>query len=65
MGQTTDKFRYRWNNYKACYRRACKGAEVSQKHFFENFMGENHLGLEKDVKITLIDKTDPSDLTKR
>ena len=20
VGQTTDKFRYRWNNYKACYR---------------------------------------------
>ena len=65
VGQTTDKFRYRWNNYKACYRRACKGAEMRQKHLHEHFMGEDHQGLEKDVEITLIDKTDTSDPTKR
>ena len=65
MGQTTDKFRYRWNNYKSCYRRVCRGAEVPQKYLHEHFMGENRRGLEKDVEITLIDKTDPSDPTKR
>ena len=65
MGQTTNKFRYRWNNYKARYRRACRGAEVPRKHLHEHFMGENHQGLETDVEITLMDKTDPSDSTKR
>ena len=42
VGQTTDKFHYRWNNYKACCLRACRGAEVPQKHLHEHFMGENH-----------------------
>ena len=65
MGQTTYKFRYRWNKYKACYRRVCRGAEVPQKHLYEHFMGENHQSLEKDIEITLTDKTDPSDPTKR
>ena len=36
-----------------------------QKHLYEYFMGEKHQSLEKDVEITLIDKTDPSDPTKR
>ena len=61
MGQTTNKFRYRWNNYKACYRRAGREAKVPQKHLHEQFIGENHQGLEKDVGITLVDKTNPSD----
>ena len=65
VGQTTDKSRYRWNNYKACCRRACRGAEVLQKHLHEHFMRENHQDLEKDIEITLIDKTDPFDPTKR
>ena len=65
MGQATDKFRYRWNNYKACHRRACRGAEVPQKHLHEQFMGKTHQGLENNVEITLIDKTDPSDPTRR
>ena len=38
---------------------------MTQKHLHEHFIGENHQGLEKDVEITLIDKTDPSDPTKR
>ena len=64
VGQTTDKFHYQWNNYKACYHRAYRGAEVPQKHLHEHFMGGNHQGLEKDVEITLTEKTDPSDPTK-
>ena len=35
---------------------------MPQKHLHEHFMEENHQGLEKDVEITLIDKTDPSGL---
>lgn len=65
VGQTTDKFRYRWNNYKSCYRKACKGIEVPQQHLHEHFLSENHGGLEEDVEITLIDKTDSSDPTTR
>ena len=65
VGQTTYRFRYRWNNSKACYCRACRRAEVPQKHLHKHFMGGNHQGLEKDVEITLIEKTNPSDPTKR
>ena len=49
VGQTTDKFHYWCNNYKACYCRSCRGAEVAQKHLNEHFTGENHQGLEKNM----------------
>ena len=40
------------------------GTEVPQKHLHEHFMREKHQSLEKDVEITLIEKTNPSDPTK-
>ena len=65
VGQTTDKFRYRWNNYKACQRKASMGVDVPQRHLHEHFLGEGHTGLLNDVEIRLIDKTDPSQPTSR
>ena len=34
MGETTNYFRHRWNNYKSNHRKACKGEVVSQAHFY-------------------------------
>ena len=65
VGQTTDKFRYQWNNYKACQRKAVMGVDVPQRHLHEHFLGEGHTGLLNDVEIRFIDKTDPSEPTSR
>ena len=65
VGQTTDKFRFRWNNYKACQRKAALGDECPQLSFHRHFLSENHTGLVNDCTITLIDKTDAKDPTRR
>ena len=54
-------FRYRWNNYKNCQRKAEKGEDHMQKCLHDHFFSEDHDCLLNNVKITLIDKTDPSD----
>ena len=61
-GSTTDKFRLRWNNYKDNNRKAKRGEEhIVSEHFSSN----NHHGFLEDCSITLIDKTDASDPTRR
>ena len=65
VGQTTDKFRYRWNNYKSCQRKASRGMEVPQMHLHKHFLSQNHNGLVNDVEIKLIDKTDGAEPTIR
>ena len=65
VGQTTDKFRFRWNNYKSCQRKAARGEECPQLALHKHFLGEGHNGLESDCEIRLIDKSDPSDPTSR
>lgn len=65
VGQTTDKFRFRWNNYKACQRKAVLGQEHPQSFFHQHFLSADHNGLLEDCKIFLIDKTDASDPTRR
>ena len=37
VGSTTDKFRFRWNNYKKNDRKALRGEEHMQPEFFEHF----------------------------
>ena len=64
VGQTTDKFRFRWNNYKANHRKARKNEPHFQTYFHHHFVQERHNGLE-DIIITFIDKADGSDPTKR
>ena len=36
-----------------------------QKYFYDHFLSESHNGLINDVEIVFIDKTDPSDPTRR
>ena len=65
VGSTTDKFRLRWNNYKENDRKALRGEEHMQPELFEHFAGDNHNCFLTDCSITLIDKTDGSDPTRR
>ena len=65
VGSTTDKFRLRWNNYKENNRKAKRGEEHMQPLIFEHFSSNDHNGFLEDCSITLIDKTDGSDPTRR
>jgi len=58
VGQTTNRFRLRWNNYRSCHKKASKGECVPQSLFHEHFLAEDHHGLEEDCVIKLIDKSD-------
>ena len=62
---TVDRFRLRWNNYKYLQRIASEGGTPKQNYFHQHFLRENDHGLLEDCEIRLIDKTDPSDPTRR
>ena len=61
VGSTTDKFRYRWNNYKNYQGQAERGENHTQKYLHDHFLSEDRDGLMYNVEITLIDQADPSD----
>ena len=61
-GSTTDKFRLSWNDYKENNR---KGKRVEEHIVFEHFSSNNHHGFIEDCSITLTDKTNASDPTRR
>ena len=65
VGSTNDKFRLRWNNYKENDRKGKRGEEHKQPLVFEHFSSNDHNGFLEDCSITLIDKTDGSDPTRR
>ena len=65
VGSTTDKFRLCWSNYKENDRKALRGEEHMQPELFEHFAADNHSCFLTDCSITLIDKTDGSDPTRR
>ena len=65
VGSTTDKFRLRWNNYKENNRKAKRGEEHMQPLVFEHFSSNDHNSFLEDCSITLIDKIDGSDPTRR
>ena len=65
VGSTTDKFRLRWNNYKENDRKGKRGEEHKQPLVFEHFSSNDHNGFLEDCIITLTDKTDGSDPTRR
>ena len=44
---------------------ALGGGTPNQNYFHQHFLSEDHHGLLEDCKITLIDKTDSSDPTRR
>ena len=58
VGSATERFRFRWNNYKSCQRKA-------EKYFYDHFLSEGRNGLINDTEIVFIDKTEPSDPTRR
>ena len=66
-GKTVDKFRSRWNNYKKDAREAARdNIESCKQQFLQNqFLQDNHHEFLEDVEVTLIDKTQGSDPTKR
>ena len=64
-GQTTDNFCGRGNNYKSKSKSFNKRDNCVQEHLYKHFESERHTEFFDDVSITLIDKTDGSDPTKR
>ena len=69
VGSNTDRFQLRWNNYKDNDREAQRDEEMRsrdvQPGLLEYFHSEQHDGFLQYCSITLIDKTDGSDPTKR
>ena len=65
VGQTTDAFRLRWNNYKSNSRKFDRGENCMQEHLYRHFQSDQHEGFLQDILVTLIDKTDGSEPTKR
>ena len=67
MGDTTDHFRSRSNNYKSDIRKTeCGDIEnVEQKVLQSHFLQRDHQGFLKDVVVRFVDKTQYSDPTKR
>ena len=63
--ETTDDFRYRWNNYKSNSRKFDRKEPCMQEHLYRHFSSPGHRGFLNDVSVTLIDKTDGSDPKKR
>ena len=61
----TNKFRLSWNNYMENNRKAKRREEHMQPLIFEHYFSNDHNGFLEDCSITLIDKTDGSDPTRR
>ena len=66
-GKTVDKFRSRWNNYKTDARKAASGnIESCKQQFLQNhFLQDDNHGFLEDIEVTLVEKTQASDPTKR
>ena len=62
-GETTDDFRYRWNNYKS--NSFDRKESCMQEHLYRQFSSPGHMAFLNDVSVTLIDKMDGSDPKKR
>ena len=65
VGEITDTFRYRWNNYKENDRKHSHKESCMQEHLFKHFNSMGHNGLLNNVSVTLIDKTDGKNPKKR
>ena len=62
---TTDKLRLKWNNYKESNCKGKRREENIQPLVLQHFSSNDHSGFLEDYSITLIDKTDGSDPTRR
>ena len=65
VGSKAERFRFQWNNYKSSQRKAERGEDSIQKYLRDNFLSEGYNSLINDIEIIFIDKTDPSDPTRR
>ena len=63
--ETTDDFRFRWNNYKSNSRKVGRKESCMQEHFYRHFSSPGHRGFLNDISGKLIDKTDESDPKKQ
>ena len=64
VGYATEKFRFRWNNYKKKDRKTLRRKEHMQPELFEHFPDDNLNCFLNDCRITLIAQTDSSDPTR-
>ena len=67
VGNTTDHFRRRWNNYKSNVRKVESGdmKNVRQKFLQSYFLQRDYQGFFKHVEVRLIHKTQTSRPTKK
>ena len=65
IGSTVDRFRLSCNNYKCSQSIASEGGIPKQNYFHQHFLSENHHGLLEDCGLSLINKTDLPDPTRR
>ena len=65
VGQTIKEFIHRWNNYKDNARKFERGEHYMQRHLYEHFSLPHHSRFLNDVSVTLTDKAEPKDPTKR
>ena len=64
MGETTDLFHNRWNNYKDNARKLDRKESCMQEHLYKHFQMEGHKGFLNEASVTFTDKTDSKDLKK-
>ena len=62
---TVDNFHLRQNDYKCCSCKHAEGKSGKQQHIYDHLMDKNHKDFVQNVSVTLIDKTDSSDLLER
>ena len=65
VGETTDEFHLRWNNYKSNNNKNARNKGCMEENLFEHFKGEGHSGFLGHVSVILIDKADGQDPKKR
>ena len=65
VGSANEKFCFGWDNYKENDRKALRGKEHMQPEPFEHYVADNHNCFLNDCSVTLIDKIDGSDPTRR
>ena len=65
VGETTESFRYSWNNYKDNDRKHSRTESCMQEHLFKHFNSIGHNGLLNNLSITLIDQTNGKNREKR
>ena len=58
LGETTDTFRLRWNNYNGNGSKFQRNQSCIQQHLCEHFYGEGHNRFLGHVSVSLIGKTD-------